>query len=123
VSRILERHKTNEGADGGQAQVARPDAGAALRLEIGQERAYERRTQIIERQGRRCLRSLACANLNSSRTASLKDEIVLTSSPCGSFPQTPVEPASAQVLLCNHHPLLRCQRDVCSCYSLFPGSQ
>ena len=34
VGRLFERHETKEGADGGQAQVARPDAGAALRLEI-----------------------------------------------------------------------------------------
>jgi hypothetical protein len=41
VSRLLEGHETEEGADGCQAQVARLDAGAALRLEIGQERADE----------------------------------------------------------------------------------
>ena len=35
VGRLLEGHKTKEGANGGQTQVARPDAGAALRLEIG----------------------------------------------------------------------------------------
>ena len=27
VGRLLERHETKEGADGGQTQVARPDAG------------------------------------------------------------------------------------------------
>ena len=55
VGRLLERHETKEGADGGQTQVARPDAGAAPHLEIGQERANERRLQIVERQGRRGL--------------------------------------------------------------------
>jgi hypothetical protein len=30
VGRLLERHETKEGADGGQTQVARPDAGAAM---------------------------------------------------------------------------------------------
>jgi len=49
VSRLLERHEPEEGADGGQTQVARPDAGAALRLEIVQERADEWRIQIVER--------------------------------------------------------------------------
>src|SRR3979409_945929 len=71
VSRLLEGHETEEGADGRQAQVARPDAGAALRFEIGQERADEWRIQIVERQGRRGLRSRTCANVNNSRNVSL----------------------------------------------------
>ena len=50
VRRLLERHEPEEGADGGQAQVAGLDAGTALRLEIGQECADERRIQIVERQ-------------------------------------------------------------------------
>jgi len=49
VSRLFEGYKPEEEADGSQAQVACRDAGAALRLEIGQERADERRVQLIER--------------------------------------------------------------------------
>ena len=55
VGRLLEGREPEEGANGRQAQVARPDAGAPLRLEISQERADERRIQIVERQGRRRL--------------------------------------------------------------------
>ena len=46
VCRLLEGHEPEEGADGGQTQVARLRAGAALCLKIGQERADERRVQI-----------------------------------------------------------------------------
>jgi hypothetical protein len=55
VRRLLERREPEEGADGGQAHVACPDAGTAPRLQIGQERADERRIQIVECQGRRRL--------------------------------------------------------------------
>jgi hypothetical protein len=58
VSRLFEGHKPEEGAHGGQAQVACRDAGAALHLEIGQERADERRVQFIEGQGGRRLAKL-----------------------------------------------------------------
>ena len=53
VSRLLERHKPEEGANGCQTQVARLDAGASLRLEISKERADKRRIEIVEGQGRR----------------------------------------------------------------------
>src|SRR5215471_194769 len=52
VSRLLERHESEEGADGGQAQIARPDSGATLRLEISQERTDKGGVQIAERQSR-----------------------------------------------------------------------
>src|SRR5580693_8302395 len=52
VCRLLERHESEEGADGSQAEVTRPGAGTALRLEIAQERTDERRIQIVERQHR-----------------------------------------------------------------------
>ena len=54
VSRLLEGHKPKERADGSQAQVACRDADAAIRLKIAQERADERRVELIERQGRWC---------------------------------------------------------------------
>jgi hypothetical protein len=41
VGRFLEGCEPEEGANGRQAQVARPNAGAALRLEISEERADE----------------------------------------------------------------------------------
>ncbi len=53
VSRFLERHELEEGANGCQAQVARLDAGASLRLEISKKRADKRRIEIVEGQGRR----------------------------------------------------------------------
>jgi len=53
VSRLLERYEPEEGANGCQAQVARLDAGASLRLEISEERADKRRIEIVEGQGRR----------------------------------------------------------------------
>ena len=71
VGRLLERHETKEGADGRQTQVARPDAGAALRLEIGQERADKRRLQIVERQGRRGLAEPRLRKPEHSRNVSL----------------------------------------------------
>ena len=52
VCRFLEGHEPEEGSDGGQTQVTRLHAGAALYLDIGEERADERRIQIGERQGR-----------------------------------------------------------------------
>src|SRR5664279_496693 len=52
VGRLLEGREPEEGANGRQAQVARPDAGASLRLEISEERADERRVEIVEGQGR-----------------------------------------------------------------------
>jgi hypothetical protein len=48
VGRLLEGHETKERADGAQALAARPNASAALRLEIGQERPSEGRIQIFE---------------------------------------------------------------------------
>jgi hypothetical protein len=41
IGRFLEGCEPEEGANGRQAQVARPNAGAALRLEISEERADE----------------------------------------------------------------------------------
>src|SRR5665647_3621711 len=55
VGRLLEGREPEEGANGRQAQVARPDAGASLRLEISEERADERRIEIVKGQGRRGL--------------------------------------------------------------------
>ena len=55
VGRLLEGREPEEGADGGQAQVARPYARTPLRLEIIEKRTDERRIQIVERQGRRRL--------------------------------------------------------------------
>jgi hypothetical protein len=55
AGRLLEGHEPEEGANGRQAQVARPDAGAPLRLEIGKEGTDERHIQIVEGQGRRGL--------------------------------------------------------------------
>jgi hypothetical protein len=55
VGRLLEGRESEEGTNGRQAQVARPDAGAPLRLEINEERADERYIQIVEGQGRRRL--------------------------------------------------------------------
>src|SRR5262249_5597111 len=52
VCRLLERHEPEEGANGSQAQVPRLGASTALRLEIGQERTYERYIQLVERQDR-----------------------------------------------------------------------
>jgi hypothetical protein len=49
---LLKSYETEEGANGGKAQIAGPDAGAALGLEIGQERANEGGLQIFEFQGR-----------------------------------------------------------------------
>ncbi len=53
VGRFLEGCEPEEGADGGQAQVARPGAGATFLLDIIKKRADKRRIQIVERQGRR----------------------------------------------------------------------
>jgi hypothetical protein len=50
---LLKGHETEERADGGKAQIAGPDAGTTLCLEIGKKRANERRFQIFEFQGRR----------------------------------------------------------------------
>ncbi len=50
VSRLLEGGKPEERANGCQTQVARPDAGTPLRLEISEERADERHVQIVEGQ-------------------------------------------------------------------------
>jgi hypothetical protein len=47
VGRLLEGREPEEGANGGQAQVTRPDAGAPLGLEISEERADERHIQIV----------------------------------------------------------------------------
>ncbi len=58
VGRLLEGHEAEEGADGGQAQVARPHAHASLRLKFIEKRTDERCVQIIERQGRRRLAKL-----------------------------------------------------------------
>ncbi|MGY3464689.1 hypothetical protein ACVW0I_001560 [Bradyrhizobium sp. LM6.11] len=72
VCRFLEGHEPEEGSDGRQTQVTRLRAGAALYLEIGEERADERCIQIGERQGRWVdFRSRTCANMNSSRNVSL----------------------------------------------------
>lgn len=49
---LLERHEPEEGADGGQAQVARLGAGTALRLKIDQECTDERCIQVAECQSR-----------------------------------------------------------------------
>jgi hypothetical protein len=46
VRGLLERHEPEEGADGGQAQVASLGAGAARRLKIYQECTDERCIQI-----------------------------------------------------------------------------
>src|SRR5215831_1482112 len=51
VCRFLERHKPEEGTDGGQAQVARSDGGAARRFEISQELPDKGGIQIAQRQG------------------------------------------------------------------------
>jgi len=40
----MRSHRTNRG----QAQVARPDVGASLRLEISEERADKRRIEVVE---------------------------------------------------------------------------
>jgi hypothetical protein len=45
---LLEGREPEEGANGRQAQVARPDAGASLCLEISEERADERRVGIVK---------------------------------------------------------------------------
>src|SRR5205814_1348194 len=71
VGRLLEGREPEEGANGCQPQVARPDAGAPLCLEVSEERADERHIQIVEGQGRWGLRSRACANVNSNRNVSL----------------------------------------------------
>jgi hypothetical protein len=55
VGRLLEGREPKEGSDGGQAQVARPDAGGPLRLEISEERADERHIQIVKGEDRRGL--------------------------------------------------------------------
>jgi hypothetical protein len=55
VRRLLERYEPEEGADGGQAQVASLGAGTALRLKIDQECTDERGIQIAECQIRRGL--------------------------------------------------------------------
>src|SRR5262245_49090611 len=55
VGWLLKGYETEEGADGGQAQIAGPDAGTTLCLEIGKKRANEGRFQIFEFQGRRSL--------------------------------------------------------------------
>jgi hypothetical protein len=51
MCRLLKRHEPKEGADGGQAQVARSDGGAALRFEISQELPDKGGIQIAEQQG------------------------------------------------------------------------
>jgi hypothetical protein len=48
VGRLLEGCEPEEGANGRQAQVARPDTGAPLRLKIDEKRADERHIQIVE---------------------------------------------------------------------------
>jgi hypothetical protein len=48
---FFERQEPEEGANGGEAQVARSDAHAASHLEISQECADKGRIQIIEQQG------------------------------------------------------------------------
>jgi hypothetical protein len=63
ASRLLERRETEEGADGSEARIARPDAGAALLLEVLEKRANERRIQILENQGGgRLAQSRLCKN-------------------------------------------------------------
>src|SRR5262249_49607472 len=52
AGRLLEGHETKEGADSSKAQVACPNAGAALLLEVFEKLADERRVQIVEHQGR-----------------------------------------------------------------------
>jgi hypothetical protein len=47
VGRLLKGYETKEGANGSKSQIAGPDAGTALGLEIGKERADERRFQIF----------------------------------------------------------------------------
>jgi len=51
VGWLLKRYETEEGANGSKAQIAGPDAGTTLGLEIGKERADEGRFQIVEFQG------------------------------------------------------------------------
>src|SRR6202163_1330978 len=55
VDRLFEGREPEEGANGRQAQVSRPDADASIRLEICEERADERRIEIVKGQGRRKL--------------------------------------------------------------------
>ena len=49
VGRLLKGCEPEEGADGGQAQVAGPDARHPVLLEVLEKRTDERRIQIIER--------------------------------------------------------------------------
>ena len=52
VGRLLEGGEAEERANGRQAQIARPRAGAALRLKISEERGDKRRIEIVESQSR-----------------------------------------------------------------------
>src|SRR5271166_830532 len=89
VGRLLEGREPEERADGGQAQVARSDASAPLRLEILQKRADERRVQIVERQNRRWLAksSLRKGEQQPKRVSVRSDrvgaDIALTHEPLG----------------------------------------
>jgi hypothetical protein len=47
VCRFLEGHEPEEGSDGGQTQVTRLRAGAALYLEIGEENAVLNRVESL----------------------------------------------------------------------------
>ena len=70
VGRLLEGREPEERANGGQARVTRPDAGAPLGLEISEERADERHIQIVEGQDRRGLAEPRLCK-RSSRNVSL----------------------------------------------------
>jgi hypothetical protein len=48
VGRFLKGYEPEEGADGGQAQISSPDAGAPLLLDVLQKRTNERRIQIVK---------------------------------------------------------------------------
>jgi hypothetical protein len=52
VCRLLEGGEPEERADGGQAQVAGPDTGTPLRLEISEEAADKRHIEIVDGQSR-----------------------------------------------------------------------